>query len=190
MSDQQTERVERAIEVLVLAPIGFAATLKDMTPTMMAMLVNRGRTEVEHRQQQLQTVKSTGEVAIAFGVPMLREKLNQRIDALRPKATAPEAAGESGASATPGSSSEPLNGATVAAANGAAATNGAVVTSGPRSEDLAIPGYDSLSASQVVERLSGLGPDDLTLIREYELAHRNRRTIIGKIEQLDAARGA
>ena len=49
---------------------------------------------------------------------------------------------------------------------------------------LAIPGYDALSASQVVERLAGLPEQDLDEVRGYEAAHRNRRTILGKIDQL------
>ncbi len=51
---------------------------------------------------------------------------------------------------------------------------------------LAIPGYDSLSASQVVEHLAGLGGADLEAVRLYESSHRNRRTILGKIDQLTA----
>jgi len=51
---------------------------------------------------------------------------------------------------------------------------------------LAIPGYDALSASQVVERLVGLEADELVAVRDYERAHRQRRTILGKIEQLAA----
>ena len=51
---------------------------------------------------------------------------------------------------------------------------------------LAIPGYDALSASQVVERLAGLSPDELAAVRHYEAGHRRRRTILGKIEQLSA----
>jgi hypothetical protein len=43
-----------------------------------------------------------------------------------------------------------------------------------------------LSASQVVERLVGLGADELDAVRSYELANRNRRTILGKIDQLTA----
>ncbi len=49
---------------------------------------------------------------------------------------------------------------------------------------LAIPDYDELSASQVVDRLEGLAPGALEAIRVYETAHRGRATIIGKIEQL------
>jgi hypothetical protein len=54
------------------------------------------------------------------------------------------------------------------------------------SDDLPIPGYDALSASQVVERLIGLTAGELEVVRTYETTHRNRRTILGKIEQLTA----
>ena len=54
----------------------------------------------------------------------------------------------------------------------------------PRTEELPIPGYDALSASQVVERLMGLAPAELETVHAYEAAHRQRRTILGKIEQL------
>ncbi len=50
--------------------------------------------------------------------------------------------------------------------------------------DLAIPGYDTLSASQVVQRLAGLSPDELEAVRDYESGTRGRRTILSKIGQL------
>jgi hypothetical protein len=56
----------------------------------------------------------------------------------------------------------------------------------PASSELPIPGYDALSASQVVERLAGLSVDELSVVEAYETAHRKRRTILGKIEQLAA----
>ena len=49
---------------------------------------------------------------------------------------------------------------------------------------LAIADYDSLAATQVVERLEGLSPSELEAIRSYEVAHRSRYTILGKIDQL------
>ncbi len=49
---------------------------------------------------------------------------------------------------------------------------------------LGIPGYDSLSASQVVQRLGGLGPAELRHVREHELAGRHRRTILNRVDQL------
>ena len=51
---------------------------------------------------------------------------------------------------------------------------------------LAIPGYDALSASQVVQRLAGLATDELEAVRTYEAATRGRRTILNRIAQLQA----
>ena len=50
--------------------------------------------------------------------------------------------------------------------------------------DLGIPSYDTLAASQVRPRLDGLTADELESIRLYELAGRSRRTILGRITQL------
>ncbi len=52
--------------------------------------------------------------------------------------------------------------------------------------DLAIPGYDSLSASQVVQRLDGLDPTELEAVRAYEVSHRARRTVLSKADQLQS----
>ena len=51
-------------------------------------------------------------------------------------------------------------------------------------ETLGIPGYDSLSASQVVQRLPGLSPADLRRVHDHEVSHRHRRTILNRAEQL------
>jgi hypothetical protein len=62
---------------------------------------------------------------------------------------------------------------------GTGAGNGTGSASG-----LAIPGYDSLSASQVVQRLEGLSSSELEEVRAHEAAHRQRRTILHRVEQL------
>lgn len=49
---------------------------------------------------------------------------------------------------------------------------------------LAIEDYQSLAASQVVDRLPTLTRDELTAVRDFEDAHRGRRTILGRIDQL------
>ena len=51
---------------------------------------------------------------------------------------------------------------------------------------LAIPDYDGLSASQVVNRLAGLSPVELTNVQQYEATHRGRKTILSKVAQLQA----
>ena len=50
--------------------------------------------------------------------------------------------------------------------------------------ELAIPGYDSLSASQVVGRLGGLSREELVDVKSHELTHRHRRTILNRVDQL------
>jgi hypothetical protein len=54
----------------------------------------------------------------------------------------------------------------------------------PEASTLAIPDYDSLSASQVVNRLPSLSPTELEAVRAYEAAHRGRKTILNKVAQL------
>ncbi|MBS1847323.1 MAG: hypothetical protein JST73_03510 [Actinobacteria bacterium] len=54
----------------------------------------------------------------------------------------------------------------------------------PEMSDLAIVEYDSLAASQVVPRLAALDPDELDAVRRYEIDHRGRKTILGRIAQL------
>ena len=54
----------------------------------------------------------------------------------------------------------------------------------PEERPLPIPGYDQLAASQVIARLPGLSPTELTRIESHETAHRRRRTVLGKIAQM------
>ena len=49
-----------------------------------------------------------------------------------------------------------------------------------------IADYDDLNAGQIVARLSQLTQDQLAAVLAYERAHRNRRAVIEKAEQLTA----
>ena len=195
-----------ALDVAVYAPIGVAAYLREVGPGVVRTVVARGRAEVDVRQEQvaggLRHAKGAGEVAIAFGLPLLRRKVGERLANLRttptppaqPRSTpaAPVAPAPARATPTPGPSAVP------AATNGhhsseIASLDLTVDTSVDAGSDsaaaaveerLAIPGYDALSASQVVERLAGLTGEELAAVRHYETGHRRRRTILGKIEQL------
>jgi hypothetical protein len=51
-------------------------------------------------------------------------------------------------------------------------------------EGLPVDEYESLAASQVVARLVALSPAELRRVRGFEAAHRGRRTVLGKIDQL------
>ena len=58
----------------------------------------------------------------------------------------------------------------------------------PDVDGLAVPGYDALAASQVLPLLEGLSRQELAAVSRYEEAHRRRRTVLGRIAQLEEER--
>ncbi len=58
----------------------------------------------------------------------------------------------------------------------------------PSESQLAIEGYGSLSASQIVPRLATLDPAALDAIGRFEAANRARRTILNRVGQLRGER--
>ncbi len=56
----------------------------------------------------------------------------------------------------------------------------------PAPDSLPIEEYESLAASQVVARLASLTPSELADVERFERAHRGRRTVLGKVDQLRA----
>jgi hypothetical protein len=176
---EQKDAVERAVELFVFAPIGAALFVADAAPSVIKTAVARGRAEVDKRQeevtQHLTSARSLGQVALAFGVPMLRKKVESRLSDMRTRGE--EAVARPEPAVTPPTPLPPPRPTIVREPV-------EVPDNAPESEELPIPGYDALSASQVVERLSGLGRDELDAVHAYEAAHRQRRTILGKIEQL------
>ncbi len=168
---EHKDRIEQTFEMLVYAPIGAGLYLKDMGPTFVNMFVARGRAEIDRRHAQVQqrttTAKSVGQVAVAFGVPMVRQRVEREVGNARQRAQ---------------SFLESVNGVdapTPARPSAARAASRTRAGSGRRRAgratrrtvsdvSLPIPGYDALSASQVVERLAGLSPGELDAVRSYE----------------------
>ncbi len=50
--------------------------------------------------------------------------------------------------------------------------------------ELPIANYDTLSAVQIVPLLAELSPEEREAVRAHEEAHRGRRTVLGKLDQL------
>jgi hypothetical protein len=193
---------QRALDLLVYAPVGVALYLRDTVPTFVNLFVARGRSEVGQRRQQahdqVTQARALGEFAVGFGGPKLREQVEKGIAIARKGADAVlSGVGEGGAptaeSDTPvtrdDSTSRP--GPVAVPATEPAGPTRAEADRSQRGASrlldataLVIPDYDELSASQVVERLDGLHPGELEAVRAYEEAHRARRTILFKIEQL------
>jgi hypothetical protein len=200
---ENPDRIERTLELLLYAPLGVGLFLKDAAPGFVDMFVSRGRAEIDRRhgdvRQHVTTARSMGQVALAFGAPKLRAKVERtvgdayhRAEALLgspasnpapARATTP-APVPTAAPATPAPSATAPPGLSASAWSGYPASTAPSNGDFAASAELPIPGYDALSASQVVERLVGLAPDELTAVHEYEASHRQRRTILGKIEQL------
>lgn len=50
--------------------------------------------------------------------------------------------------------------------------------------ELPIPTYDALNVGEIVERLDGLSPEELKVIRRYETETKGRATVLDKIDAL------
>jgi hypothetical protein len=67
---------------------------------------------------------------------------------------------------------------------GVAQAEGQVKGAVASEDDLAIARYDSLTAEEIVGRLSELSQVDLAKIDSYERRHQNRNTVLGRISTL------
>jgi hypothetical protein len=106
--------------------------------------------------------------------------------AATPAASTPAAPAESGPepAAAPEAPVSPVSPVSPVVSEGVPDSEAGADLTVPEVDELAIPDYDELSASQVVERLEGLDTGELEAVRRYEAAHRGRNTILGKIAQL------
>jgi hypothetical protein len=200
---QQQNPLERAVDLFVYAPIGVAMFARDTVPTFLKMFVSRGQTELQHRKKSIadhaHQYRAVGRFAVKYGGPEVRRSASDRIDGARrlaeetfsgvivprlparPGGPAPTPAPAPAPAPAP-KAPPPVTTPVSEPSPSIASTNGASVTE----PSLAIPEYDQLSASQVVERLDGLTATELDEVRAYEVAHRGRSTILGKIVQLTA----
>jgi hypothetical protein len=168
---------EQAVELMVFAPIGFALEAKNLLPTF----IERGR-------QQVLMAKMIGRFAVSQGQVMGRKRLSEaqlQAEAIMAEFGLGPGAAERGDRGARNGSAEPS--ATAAEAAPAPVARPPVAQSSAASEDLAIAGYDSLAASHVIPRLAGLDAAELEAVRAYESSHRARKTILGKIAQLQGS---
>lgn len=169
------EAVEHALDVFVYAPIGLLFEGASLLP----LLVQKGKSQVSlarmmgkfaAKQGRREGEKLAGklqeqavELLGRFGgytaapAPVVPQPL---VPAATPAPAAP--------TPSPASSADQLAGADI------------------EPDTLAIPDYDGLSASHVVNRLAGLSQDELEAVRLYELSNRGRKTILSKVAQLQA----
>lgn len=171
MPDEERSPADQLVDLFVYAPVGIALTVLESLPE----LVEKGRQRVV---TQTALAKMVGEFGVKQASKEARRRLGDVAELLADLGVFPGARNApAGPPPAPPAPAPPSS------------TNGrADAPAGPRpaSATLAIPGYDSLSASQVVQRLAGLSADELEAVRAYEEATRGRRTILSKIGQLQA----
>jgi hypothetical protein len=204
----ENDPVDKALRLFVYAPLGFAAYLRDSGPTLMTVLVTRGKREADGARRVVEErlglrtppalptqpiaqrfadglgrfATQAGTVVAGVARPVVDAATNAATNATANTAPSSRASAASAASATSAAPSAPTNGSgTHSSATEAPAEPTAAATSGA---DLPIADYDGLSATQIIERLDGLSRGALDRIRDYELAHRARRTILATIDQL------
>ncbi len=162
--------MKRKLEDLLYAPIGLVTGASQFIPELAA----QGRTQVANAKMLGRMATRMGTAKAADGLAVVAARAKDTL--VRAGLTGPESDGSIGGS-VPEASAE-----AVVIADAAPATAAAV----PRAEDLSIVDYDSLAASQVVPRLAALKPDELEAVRRYEQAHRGRKTILGRVAQLQS----
>ena len=159
MTDER-DPIEQWLDAALYGPVGLLLELRDRLPE----LAERGR---QHLQTQTNVARMMGQFAVQIGSRKVSEYVQRQRDAAevddRPVAADADAPVREDDPASP----EP-----------------AVAAAVPSGGALPIAGYDTLAASQVVARLDGLDADELEAVREYEAAHRNRKTVLGKVAQL------
>ena len=176
--------VERAINLFVYAPVGLLALAREELP----QIIEKGRQELTN---QATVAKMMGEFAVAEGRKEASKRLEQAGEAVgslramgerQVASSAPAPTASTTAASPPPAPAAP----TPPAAPAPAPEPAAPAPPPPSSDGLAIPGYDALSASQVVQRLAGLSGPELEDVRSYESATRGRKTILNRVEQLRA----
>jgi hypothetical protein len=153
--------LEHAVETALYAPIGFAFEAKRLLPEF----IERGRQQVNMAKMVGQFAVNHGQATASKRLGKVQEQAEAILHEFGINVPEPVAA----PAPAPPRAPEPV----VAAAN-----------SGAGAETLPIADYDSLAASQVIPRLEGLSDAEREAVRAYEEAHRGRKTILGKIDQL------
>ncbi len=177
---------DRLLDLFVFAPVGIALTLVEELPS----LVEKGRNRIEG---QSATARVIGQFAVQLGSREVTRRVRQVLEpepatpatpakpARAPAPSVPEHKTDTSERHEPSYRHDEIHAAShlESQATSTRRDNGQVARG-----DLAIPAYDTLSASQVVKLLAGLSSEELIEVRTHELSNRHRATILNRVEQL------
>jgi hypothetical protein len=190
--EEETTLNERLLDVLVYVPAGLVISVVEELPR----LAELGRQTLG---PQISSARAVGQFAVDYG----RRQVEKRSEGLLGRREAaptspPPPTGLRSVSdrsvadvvdrpmdRVPGSTGEPsAPPPVVGSASPVTPPSPPVASHLPGVGELAIPAFDTLSASQVVQRLDGLSRSQLVTARAYEAGTRGRRTILSRIDQL------
>ncbi|MGA2530382.1 MAG: hypothetical protein ABSG36_14650 [Acidimicrobiales bacterium] len=178
---------EVLLDYLLYAPLGAAVVAAEELPR----LAERGR---ERFGRQIGAAELIGRLAVAEARRrLLATSVPSDGSMSRPQPRSPFSLATRGPAAAPAPEapqrplrSEAHNGVGERSRAGRAPRKDAPAA--PEPHELPIPAYDTLAASQVVERLASLTPVELEAVRKHESSTRRRRTVLHRIAQLNAER--
>jgi hypothetical protein len=166
MADEKNP-VDHLLDLFVFAPLGLLWESRSLYPK----LVREGRDQLGPR---VQVARMVGQFAVKKGQQEAAKVVHRRRD---------QSAGEAPPSPPAPVAVRDAHNVVIPLRDDPDEIDGIAES------DLAIPSYGSLAASQVVSRLEGLSPVELESVRRYELSHRGRKTVLGKIAHLQATDG-
>jgi hypothetical protein len=193
--------IDRILDTFVYAPIGLLLDGKDLIPD----LARRGRAQAANARVLGTFALSTADSRVQTAVADVERQLGLLFTALSGStpAAGTDGGGEQKTKSPSTASSEtnkpkasrakaPAKKAPKPVAKPSGRVPAKAKASSPKPPSvgsLAIDGYDTLAASQIVSRLEGLTPAERKAVAKFESANRRRKTILDKIGRLDAPGG-
>ncbi len=189
---QEKSLADQLLDIVLFAPAGLAMTIADEMPNLAA----KGRARIDG---QVATARVVGQFAVQMGRQLGKKQLEGLLGQLvglgASRGSADGSPQAEGGTSSGGPAADRSGPAADRSGPGAPSERTSGGARGPSSsapgdpERLGIPGYDTLSASQVVQRLGGLSASELEAVRAHEIANRHRRTILNRVEQYLEASG-
>ena len=181
-TSQPDNLVEQLLDVAVYLPVGLYLDSKGRVEE----IIDRGRA---HTTSQVTLARMIGQFAVTFGRKELERRMAGRFSAAADRSEASRPAPAAPGPVAPATTGSPIRPkpARSSSTRSRAAAAKSVTSARPASSGataLGIDGYDTLAASQVIARLDGLTARQLAAVGRHEAQNRNRKTILGRVEQL------
>jgi hypothetical protein len=182
----QEAAAERILDFALYAPVGLVLSLVEAVPG----LVRKGRARLA---PQVGVARTVGEFTVRQGyrqvVGLAASRGGFPFRPVHSPANSydvytPEPAVLPGDSNGNGNDDAVRDGEAPVAVPVEVVETGGVALSAFTAGELAIPSYDSLSATQVVQRLAGLSREEVAAVAAYEAGTRRRKTVLSRAEQL------